>query len=476
MAKRLPARRKERGPRGPARVYAVSLGCAKNLVDSEVMLGRIGEAGFAITTSPEDADVLLVNTCGFIASAKEESLEAILRLCAAKRESKGAKKVVVVGCLAQRYTEEVKREIPDVDAIVGVGEYEEMGEILRAVLEDGCRWSRGVRDPTRPIGADVGRLRLTPPHYAYVKISEGCDHGCTFCAIPAIRGRFRSKPVAAVIEEVRELVASGAREIVLISQDTTSYGFDAEGAPRLPELLETVAAVPGVDWVRLLYAHPAALSDSVVEAVARTEQIVKYIDVPIQHISSKVLRRMGRGLDGEETRRLLDRIRERIPGVYIRTTLLVGFPGEDAADFEELRRFVAEFQFERLGVFAYSEEEGTPAARLPERVPEEVRAARLEEIMLLQQEIAFRQNRRREGERALALVDEVSEDGGRILARARTYGEAPEIDPAVLLPLGGARRPGRRDARCAIRAGDMVRVRIAGSEGYDLLAEPLPGP
>lgn len=472
MAKRFPARAEARGPDEPARVYAVSLGCAKNLVDSEVMLGRIGEAGFAITTSPEDADVLLVNTCGFITSAKEESLEAIRSLCAAKRKSGGTKRVVVVGCLAQRYAEELEREIPDVDAIVGVGEGEEMGTILRGVLEDGR--GRRVRDPTRPIGADVGRLRLTPPHYAYVKISEGCDHACTFCAIPAIRGRFRSKPLPAVLDEVRELVASGAREIVLISQDTTSYGLDAEGGPRLPELLEKVAGVPGVDWVRLLYAHPALLSDPVVEVIARTEPIVKYIDLPIQHISSKVLRRMGRGLDGEKTRRLLDRIRERVPGVYIRTTLLVGFPGEDVSDFEELRRFVADFQFERLGVFAYSEEEGTPAARLPDRVPEEVRAERAEEIMLLAQDIAFRQNRRREGERALALVDEVSEAGGGILARARSYGEAPEIDPAILVRLRGPRGQRRRHARGAPQAGDMVRVRISGSEGYDLLAELLP--
>jgi len=469
-----------RSPQLPIKVSMVSLGCPKNLVDSEVILGHLGEEGFVVTPDPRDAEVIIINTCGFIQSAKEESIEAILEMCALKRDSSRPKKVVVVGCLGQRYGEELARELPDVDAIIGVGEY---GDIAGTIQELCSRTRNGhllrISDPETACSAEVGRFRLTPSHYAYVKISEGCDNPCTFCAIPIFRGGFRSKPLPAIVEEVRELVASGAREILLISQDTTSYGVDLTGRFELPRLLEKVASVAGVEWIRLLYAYPSFLTDEMIDAIADIDKVVKYVDLPLQHISDTMLRRMGRRANELKTRRLLDRMRSRIPGLYLRTTFLVGFPGEDEGEFAKLRDFVREFGFERLGVFPFSEEEGTPAANFADQVPRKIRSRRAEEIMLVQQENAFRHNRSRKGDAIKVLVDGETENG---TLQARSYGEAPEIDPSILiLPRGGpaGERPVRISSVTSLRqadrrhskVGDFVRVRITGSKGYDLLAE-----
>jgi ribosomal protein S12 methylthiotransferase len=465
----------------------VSLGCPKNLVDSEMILGKAGEDGLVITPSASDADVIIVNTCGFIESAKEESIQAILEACELKRSSKEPKKVVVAGCLGQRYGAELRKEVPEVDAIIGLGEYDDMGAALRGIAAErkGKRLFR-VSDPDKACSAEVGRFRLTPSHYAYVKISEGCDNPCTFCAIPGIRGGFRSKPIPMIEEEVRELAASGAREIVLISQDTTSYGIDLYGKLELERLLEAVAAVDGIEWIRILYVYPSFLTDAMIDAIARIEKVVKYVDIPIQHISDKMLRRMGRRSNETKTRALLERMRERIPGLYLRTTFIVGFPGEDEKEFGILRDFVREFAFERLGVFPYSEEEGTPAATFADPVPPPVRASRHEEIMLVQQENAFRQNASRRGETTRVLVD--AELDGTSRSRrfvARSRGEAPEIDPTIIVSVP-ARGPRARDAKGFVeidlarpprgleaRTGEFLDVRITGSKDYDLLAEPI---
>jgi ribosomal protein S12 methylthiotransferase len=447
----------------PVRVSLVSLGCAKNLIDSEMILGSAGTAGLAIVSRPEDADLLVVNTCGFIGPAREESLAAIREACAVKEASPG-KKVVVVGCLAQRSAEDLRREAPGIDAIVGLGQYGRIGEFLLELT--GGNGGAGPRllvgDPNTACNAEVGRFRLTPPHYAYLRVSEGCDNPCTFCAIPAIRGRFRSKPLAEIEAEARELVASGARELVLISQDTTSYGIDLHGRPALPELLERLAGIDGVRWLRVLYAYPTTLTDDAIDALARIDRAVKYLDLPLQHIDDRMLRRMGRRMDEAATRGLLARLRERIPGLVLRTTFLVGFPGEGEGEFRRLLDFVREFRFERLGTFAYSREEGTPAARLKEEVPEEVRRERVERLMLAQQEVAFAHNRSRIGQVAEAVID--GREGGRWTARSQ--GEAPEIDPQIFLT-----GPAARD----LEIGRFLDVRITGTMDYDLIAAPLRG-
>jgi ribosomal protein S12 methylthiotransferase len=442
----------------PVRVNLVSLGCAKNLVDSEMILGSAGAAGLAITASPQDADVIVINTCGFIGPAREESMGAILEACALKESSPAPKKVVVTGCMAQRYGEEIRRRAPLVDAIIGLGQYGGIAGLIRDLAGDVAVPRLLVADPNTACNAETGRLRLTPPHYAYLRISEGCDNPCTFCAIPGMRGRFRSKPLEEIEVETRELVASGAEEIVLISQDTTSYGVDLDGRQQLPRLLERVAAVEGVRWVRVLYVYPSSFSDEMIEAVARTPKVLKYIDIPIQHIDDRMLRRMGRKSSEAYTRDLLARMRERIPGLYLRTTFIVGFPGEGEEEFRRLVSFVEEFRFERLGVFTYSREEGTPAARMGDDVSEAERLRRREELMLAQQEVAFDHNRRRVGEVCEAVVD--GREGGRLFARS--HGEAPEIDPRIFLS---------RAAR-DIEIGDFLNLEITGTRAYDLIARP----
>jgi ribosomal protein S12 methylthiotransferase len=495
----------------PVRVNLISLGCPKNLVDSEMILGQVGSAGLSIATRPEDADVIVINTCSFIDSAKEESINTILAACEVKKRSRTQKRVVVTGCLAQRYGQELRREVPEVDAIIGLGQYDGIGGLLKELAEsDRDRAGRGrdgepdrqpvfrVDDPNRACTAEVGRFRLTPRHYAYLRISEGCDNPCTFCSIPSFRGRFRSKPIPAVEEEVRELAASGAEEIVIISQDTTSYGLDLDGKFQLPRLLERVASVEGVRWVRVLYVYPACFSDEMIDAVAGIDKVLKYIDVPIQHIDDRMLRRMGRRMNEADTRRLLGRMRERIPGLYLRTTFIVGFPGEEEREFQNLLDFAGEFRFERMGVFAYSREEGTPAARMAEEVPAKTVRSRMERLMLAQQEVAFAQNHSRVGQSCEVLID--GREGGKF--HGRSYGEAPEIDPRIFLadpgsaaprpaaerrggsPAAGADReelPGIQElavlgpppAVPPLEVGRFVRAVITGTRGYDLLARPV---
>ena len=469
--------------RGPVKVGMISLGCPKNLVDSEMILGQVGAAGLEITARPEESDIVVINTCSFIDSAKEESINTVLEACEWKKAANGPSKVVVTGCLAQRYGNELRTEVPEVDAIFGLGQYDGIGEALLELLGEDRSLYR-VADPDFACQAEVGRLRLTPSHYAYVRISEGCDNPCTFCAIPSIRGAFRSKSVDQILEEVRELVGCGAREIVIISQDTTSYGVDLDGRFQLAELLESIAQVPGLRWIRLLYVYPTGFSDRMIDAVASIPQVLPYVDIPLQHISDGMLRRMGRRMDEAATRRLLGKMRSRIPGLYLRTTFIVGFPGEDEREFETLLDFVREFRFERLGVFRYSPEESTPAYAMKNTVSAAVAEDRFDRLMSAQQEIAFEQNRERLGEETTVLIDSFEENAWV----GRTHGEAPEIDPVVYLrdPRGAMQRSdgelGEGFTEISVNSlshyqslgvGRFVRARIRGSSAYDLIAEPL---
>ncbi len=466
-----------------------SLGCPKNLVDSEVILGNLGSAGHVIVDEPETADVIVVNTCGFIDQAKEESIDTILAACGLKDGPAAVRKVIVTGCLGQRYAVDIKEQIPEVDAIVGLGEYDDIGSIVTDVVAADSRASTlatagnpliRVQPQDQACQREVGRFRLTPRHYAYVKISEGCDNPCTFCSIPSIRGGFRSKPIAEVEAEVRELVATGASEIILIAQDTTSYGIDLYERYELVRLLETVAAIDGVRWIRLLYAYPASLTDEMMRAISAIPNVLPYVDIPLQHISQKMLRHMGRRLMEEQTRTLLQRLRDSVPGIYLRTTFIVGFPGEDEAEFETLKDFVRDFEFERLGVFAYSHEEGTPSAEFAEQIPDAVKKRRFEELMLIQQDIAFRHNTSRVGGEVEVLVDEVEaegEDPPRLVGR--TFGEAPEIDPVVYVdarahPDAAAALGSAPHFDFSTLVGRYVSARIVSSDGYDLHAEIAP--
>ncbi len=446
----------------PVAIHLVSLGCPKNLVDSEVILGRLGAEGFVVSQEPETSDILMVNTCGFIESAKEESINEILELVKLK-EQDPAKRVVVAGCLGQRYPEELAKEIPEIDAIVGMSEYPKMPEILSNLMSE-VREAREadrvhVGDITHPAYSEDSRLRLTPGHSAYLKISEGCDNPCTFCSIPSFRGRFRSKDPQHVIREAHELVASGTREINLISQDLTSYGSDIDGDYLLPEIMGELDKVEGIDWIRLLYTYPYKFSDEMIDAVARLERVIPYIDMPIQHIDDTMLKRMGRRMGEKDTVELFRKMRDRIPNLVLRTTFIVGFPGETREMFQKLIDFVKEFRLERVGVFTWSPEEGTPAEKLPDRVPREEQERRREELYLVQQQVAFDWNRERVGTEVDVLLDSECDKTGQWLGRS--FAEAPEIDSVIRIPTNAG------------EIGDIVRCRIVEMDEYDLIAEPV---
>jgi len=430
----------------PTTVALVSLGCPKNLVDSEKMLGLLAEAGCVVGAPMDEADVIVVNTCGFLAAARDEAMGVIAEALEHKRAGR-AKRVVVAGCLATRDGELLYSAAAGIDAVVGV---DERDDIAAAVL------GRPVSARNAPpiIHSDRGRLRVTAPHTAYLRISEGCGRRCTFCTIPSIRGPYRSKPMDEVLADARELLADGAVELNVIGQDTTAYGQEM-GGPSLAELLRALDALDGVEWVRLLYAYPHGFTRDVIDAMAGCRHVVPYVDLPLQHIADGVLRRMGRGFGRRRTEQLLQRIGEGVPGVAVRTTFIVGFPGETEADFEQLLAFVEGFRFDALGVFEFSPEPGTPAAKMDGQVPDEVKADRAERIMLAQQEIAFAANEAMLGRRLRVLVDG-RDAGGRTIARHA--GQAPDIDSVVFV-------------ETAFEPGTFADVVVTGVSGYDLLAE-----
>jgi ribosomal protein S12 methylthiotransferase len=436
------------------RVSLISLGCARNLVDSEVLLGHVAEEGLAIVREPEDADVVVINTCGFIDEAKQESIDTILEVCELKAAGR-IKGVLAVGCLAQRYGEELRAELQEVDAFLGITDYSGVPGLIRKLVNGTSLRFAATVDGGRPKSArsDANRLLLTPKSYAYLRISEGCNHTCTFCAIPGMRGRNRSKPMDVLIEEAGNLGRNGVREIVVVAEDSTAYGLDIDRKRAIHTLLEQLAEVPGIDWLRLMYAYPHTVLPELTRVMREHRRIVPYLDIPIQHISSRMLRGMKRGVSSEQVRAILWRLRDEVPGIVVRTTLIVGFPGETEADFAELRDFVADYRFERMGAFTYSQEEGTPAFGLRDQVPLAVAAARQAELMELQRGIMAAHNAAMVGRTVPVLVDGRAPDGTGFVGR--TTGDAPEIDGVV-----------RLDGD--LRSGDLIQVRITAAEDYDL--------
>jgi ribosomal protein S12 methylthiotransferase len=437
----------------------VSLGCPKNLVDSERMLGRLAQQGYALVPDAEGADVVVVNTCGFIEPARQESLSVIREMLALKEQGKIGS-VVVAGCLAERKKEALLEEVPGVDQIVGVFGREEITQVVDRALAQ--RFEQRTLFRPAPVKAqeDTARLRVTPHHYAYLKISEGCDRLCTFCAIPGMRGKHVTKPMEEVLREACELVADGVRELILVAQDTTYYGLDLYGRVRLAELLHKLDDLEGLDWIRILYAYPIHFTNELIDTLAGARKIVPYLDLPLQHINDRILKRMQRRVDRIGTEELLGRLRRRIPNLALRTTFIVGFPGETEAEFEELVAFSRAQAFERVGVFPYSLEPGTPAARLPDHLPEEVRQERRNRLMEAQQEVAFAWTRRQVGRELDVLVDSADpEVPNHVLGRS--YADAPDIDASVRVKGKG------------LRAGDLVRARVVGTDGYDLIARAI---
>ena len=442
----------------------VSLGCPKNLVDSEVMLGLARQAGHTLTADPAAADVLVVNTCAFIEPARQESIDAILEMAAYKATGR-CRRLVVAGCLSERYRDELRRQIPEIDVVLGTND---VLAIVSAIT--GEPPSGGARPlPLSPAAApppaflyDAGLPRelSTPGHYAYIKVAEGCDYACSFCIIPKLRGRYRSRPAQDVVAEARSLTARGVKEIILVSQDTSFYGIDRRERGALARLLEALNRIDGLAWIRLLYLYPTTVTDDTLAAIAGCEKVCRYVDLPLQHAAPAVLRRMRRPGGRASYERLIRRIRRRIPGVTIRTTFITGFPGETAADFQELVRFARAVRFDHLGVFTYSHEEGTTAFSLRDEVPRRVKTARQRVLMNLQQRLVGQANRARIGEQVTVLVDGPAPESPLVI-RGRLQSQAPDIDSAVYLT---------EVDPSALRPGDLVKATVTAARGYDLVA------
>jgi len=467
----------------PIRIAFVALGCAKNLVDSEKMLGQLVEAGAEITADQDDADVIIINTCGFLNAARTEAHEAIIEAVGHKHSGRCQRVVVagclvvVAGCLVQRDGEKLLKAIPGIDALVGVHMRD---EVVRAVLKGADSLKKSSRRKIRKhkpsnqtpkpdlflgdyhpyVALDNVRLRLTPRHYSYLRVSEGCDQQCTFCTIPMIRGPMHSKPPEIILAEARELIGDGMVELNLIGQDTTSYGKDIHYQPGLAGLLYELNKLDGLHWIRLLYAYPTVLTDQIIDAVAECERVVKYIDIPLQHINNRILKAMLRRVSRSETEQLIQRIRDRIPDVAIRTTFIAGFPGETEAEFEELLEFVRETKFSALGVFPYSHEPETAAANVPGALPDEVKQARADAIMEVQQKIAFTQAADRVGDEFEVLIDQPVAQGQ---FAGRHAGQGPEVDSITYVLSDG------------VIPGQFIRVRCEASQDYDLIATPIEG-
>jgi ribosomal protein S12 methylthiotransferase len=434
------------------KVALVSLGCPKNLIDSEKILADLAEGGCVVAAPMDEADVIVVNTCGFLAAARQESLEVIAEALEQKRRGR-ARRVVVAGCLVEREAGRLYALAGGIDAVVGVNSRR---DILAAVTGRG-RVTK-IAQCAGEINCDAGRFRLTPRHTAYLRISEGCSRKCSFCTIPAIRGPFRSKPPADVIAEARELIADGAVELNVIGQDTTAYGSDfARKDVHLAALLRRLDRLEGVEWIRLMYAYPKRFTGDLVDALADCEHVLPYVDLPLQHVNDRILRRMGRGMSRRGIEKLLSRLRARVVGLVLRTTLIVGFPGETDAEFEELLSFVKDFKFEAMGVFEFSAETGTRAAAMKKQVPDDVKAVRAEKLMLAQRELVTAANRQMLGRRLTVLVDGIDNRGRCV---GRHCGQAPDVDSVCFL----SEQRG---------AGKFVSCEVDGWAGYDLIVKPV---
>ncbi len=451
------------------KILFVSLGCDKNLVDTEVMLGALADRGYSFTDDEEEAEIAVVNTCCFIHDAKQESIDAILEL--AERKTSGQlKALVVTGCLAQRYKDEVLKEIPEVDAVLGTTATDVLAEELDAIL--GSRKDREklvLEDLSKAPAGNQKRVRTSGDATGYLKIAEGCNKRCTYCVIPDVRGPYRSVPQEDLIKEAQSLAAAGVRELILVAQETTLYGLDLYGEKRLPQLLTALCQVEGIDWIRILYCYPEEITPELIQLIAKEPKILHYLDMPIQHASDEILRKMGRRTNRQELEERIKALREAIPDICLRTTLITGFPGETEADHEILKKFIKKMKFDRLGVFTYSREEDTPAAKMKPQVPARIKKQRQKELMLLQQEIAFKQAARMKGKKLQALIEgRIVEDDSidwetgkeRFVYTARTYKDAPNIDGLLFV-----------ESERELLSGELVDVKITGSEQYDLIGK-----
>lgn len=438
------------------KVSMVSLGCPKNLVDAEVMLGCLAKDQYEITTDEHEADIIIVNTCSFIGDAKKESIDTILDLADRKQDGR-CKLLIVTGCLPQRYQEELAAELPEVDIFIGTADYPRIAGIIaekRGVAEQ----LRYISDPNYIFDESLPRLKSSPAYTAYLKIAEGCSNCCSYCVIPALRGALRSRPMDNLLMEARTLVSNGAREINLIAQDITAWGRDLPGSPNLEELIRELAKIAGLRWIRLLYAYPDGITDGLIEIIKNEPKVCKYLDIPIQHISDPILKRMNRRSTEPQIRELISRLRSEIPEIALRTSIIVGFPGETDEDFRTLLHYVEETQFDRLGVFCYSREEGTPAAGMEDQVSERVKRDRYKKLMKVQARLSFKRNRRLIDTEEEVIVEGYSDETD-LLLKGRSSRQAPDIDGQVYITAGNA------------NVGDIVRLRITDSSDYDLIGE-----
>ena len=437
------------------KVLFISLGCDKNLVDSEKMLGMLAESGYEFTDDEREADIVVINTCCFIGDAKEESINTILEMADLK-QSGDIEMLIVTGCLAERYREEIQTEIPEVDAILGTTAIDEVVKTMNNV-------SRGIREncykslEEKPL-TGVKRVVTTGGHYAYLKIAEGCDKHCTYCIIPKVRGNYRSVPMEYLVLEARELAEQGVKELILVAQETTVYGTDLYGHKALPELLRKLCKIDGIHWIRILYCYPEEIDDELIQVMREEKKICRYLDLPVQHASDSILQRMGRKTDRRKLEDIIEKLRREISDICLRTTLITGFPGESEAEHEELLSFVERMKFDRLGVFTYSQEEDTPAADMPEQIPEEIKAERQAQIMELQQEIAFGAAQEMVGRVVTAMIEgKVADENAYV---ARTYKDAPNVDGFLFI-----------NTDREMMTGDFVRVKVTASYEYDLIGE-----
>lgn len=442
----------------------VSLGCPKNTVDSERMMGLLKLDGYNLVADPALSDFVIVNTCGFIENARKESFASIDEMIALKKQGY-TKGVIVTGCLAERQKEQLLEQRPEIDSLVGVFGREEITKVADRLMGDMVEQRTVFQPASIRTLPDTDRLRITPQHFAYLKISEGCDRLCTFCAIPKMRGKHVTKPMEEVVAEAKQLAAAGVRELNVVAQDTTYYGMDLYGEPRLTELLTELNGVEGIDWIRLLYFYPMYIDDRLIDAINRLEKIIPYIDMPLQHINDQMLKRMSRRVNREQTEQIISDLRNGIDQLVLRTTFITGFPGETEEQFLELNEFIREQRFERAGVFTYSYESDTPSAKLADPVPEEVMNARREHLMKTQQKIIFETNEQKVGQRVLALVDQKVPEEPNVWV-GRTIADAPDIDGLVFITADGKK----------LKPGDFIECEIVTTNGYDLVGYALGQP
>lgn len=432
----------------------VSLGCAKNQTDAEIMLGILAEDGYNITYDPSDADVIIVNTCGFIESAKQESINAILEMAQYKDEK--CKLLIATGCLAERYANDILIELPEVDAIVGTGDYDKIAEVIKSAFEGEKPVICGHKDRTPE--ERLPRILSTPPYTAYLKIADGCDNNCTYCAIPKIRGHFRSRKIEDIVDEAQRLAESGVKELILIAQDTSRYGSDIYGENTLDKLLEELVKIEKIKWIRVHYFYPEAITDNLIDTMAKYDKICNYIDMPVQHGNNEILRRMARRTTQEQMLEKIEKIRDKMPDAVIRTSIIVGFPGETEAQFNDLYEFIKKVRFDRMGVFTYSQEENTPAASFPDQIDEDIKNERLDKLMTLQQGISLELNKSKLGKTIEVLVEGYDEDNFLFYGRSR--GDSIEVDGTVYFATEDEVTP-----------GDIIKVKILDADEYDLTGQ-----